>query len=604
METPAPQHGLLLGIDFGTSHTVAVVRRPDGRSDTLLFDGSPLLPSAVYAQEDGTIAVGRDAVHSGRRRPDRFEPNPKRAVDTEAMLLGDREYEVVELIAAVLRRVGAECARVAGVPEHTTVTVPASWGPLRNKVIHDAAERAGIAPVALVPEPVAAATFYTSLLEPSVASDSSVVVFDFGAGTFDVTAVARRAAGFEVLAVDGRDDLGGLDMDAAILEHLGRQFASDPNWRRLLEAANEADREARRELLEEIRFAKERLSRHQSIDLPVPGHDADMHLTRSELEEATAPLIRRAVSVIKAVIQAAGLTPDRIAGMFLVGGGSRMPIVATVLHQELGIAPTTIEQPETAVAQGSVFTSWARPAPPQPAPASPVTPANTPTPRPLPQHQAGLPKPPRAAAPIPRRRRLRNVVFAAAASVVLIAAAVVVVVNWDRLLNFGNGDAGEDSSGTFVQAAFHEDTCADFDYGPYLELAEVDVTDFSSEDVTGNINNGYLSCFYFVDNWDSLQFSVKEWDNTEDAAHSIESSVEEGDGGSGGSVSEFTELGDAGYHQLEEGPPTIHSIAFREGTVAFHVAIWVDSDGPEPEAVDAVLIEIGHALLETFIESD
>lgn len=439
MAAPTPRHGLFLGIDFGTSHTVAVVRRPDGRSDTLLFDGSPLLPSAVYAQGDGTIAVGRDAVHSSRRRPDRFEPNPKRAVDAETVLLGDREYEVIELIAAVLRRVGSECARVAGVPAHTTITVPASWGPMRNQVIHDAAERAGIAPVALVPEPVAAATFYTSLLDQSAAVDSSVLVFDFGAGTFDVTAVARRADGFEVLAVEGRDDLGGLDLDVAILEYLGRQFPSEPNWRRLLEPESEADRAARRELLEEIRFAKERLSRHQSADLPVPGRDADIHLTRPELENATAPLIRQTVRVIKAVIRAAGLTPDRIACMFLVGGGSRMPIVATVLHQELGIAPTTTEQPETAVAQGSVLTAQARSAS-----RAPATPAMPPAPRPyapqpvsLPRPQVRLLEPPR---PAPNRRRLRNAVLAIAASLLLIGAVAMVSLIMDQIRVLGTGE--------------------------------------------------------------------------------------------------------------------------------------------------------------------
>ena len=80
----------------------------------MLFDGSPLLPSAVYAEPDGTLVVGRDAVHSARLDPARFEPNPKRRIDDGLVLLGDRELPVVDLIAAVLARVAEEWHRTVG----------------------------------------------------------------------------------------------------------------------------------------------------------------------------------------------------------------------------------------------------------------------------------------------------------------------------------------------------------------------------------------------------------------------------------------------------------------------------------------------------------
>src|SRR5690349_22018311 len=94
-----------LGVDFGTSNTVAVARWPDGRARPILIDGSPLLPSAVYAEPDGGLVVGRDAVHSARLDPARFEPNPKRHIDDGLVLLGERELPAIELIAAVLARV-------------------------------------------------------------------------------------------------------------------------------------------------------------------------------------------------------------------------------------------------------------------------------------------------------------------------------------------------------------------------------------------------------------------------------------------------------------------------------------------------------------------
>src|SRR6201996_4594657 len=97
-----------LGVDFGTSNTVAVARWPDGRARPILVDGSPLLPSAVYAEPGGALAVGRDAVHSARLDPARFEPNPRRRIDDGEVLLGDREFAVSELITAVLARVVEE----------------------------------------------------------------------------------------------------------------------------------------------------------------------------------------------------------------------------------------------------------------------------------------------------------------------------------------------------------------------------------------------------------------------------------------------------------------------------------------------------------------
>ncbi|HWB35022.1 MAG TPA: hypothetical protein VHA75_03265, partial [Rugosimonospora sp.] len=133
-----PAAGFALGVDLGTSNTVAVLRWPDGRTKPLLFDGSPLLPSAVYAEPGshgrpgsgpnatGGLLTGRDAVHTARVDPARFEPNPKRRIDEGTVLLGDREVPVVDMLAAVLRRVWIETTRITGgLPtSETTLTCP------------------------------------------------------------------------------------------------------------------------------------------------------------------------------------------------------------------------------------------------------------------------------------------------------------------------------------------------------------------------------------------------------------------------------------------------------------------------------------------------
>jgi actin-like ATPase involved in cell morphogenesis len=345
-----------LGVDFGTSNTVAVARWPDGRARPILIDGSPLLPSAVYAQPDGQLIVGRDAVHSARLDPARFEPNPKRRVDDGLVLLADREIPVVELITAVLGRVAEEWHRTVGpVPTDVTLTCPATWGATRRTLLAEAAARAGLHGARLVAEPVAAATYFAEVLGRDVPIGSVVVVHDFGAGTFDASVVARTAEGFEVLAVDGRDDIGGLDVDAAIVAHLGAELSDASAWRRLVEPVTVEERRAQRQLWDDVRVTKERLSRTQSADLVVPLLDLEVHLTRDELEKLARPVLDQTVAVTRRLLRWAELPEGRLAGVFLVGGASRIPLVATLLHRELGEAPVVIEQPELVVAEGSIL---------------------------------------------------------------------------------------------------------------------------------------------------------------------------------------------------------------------------------------------------------
>jgi len=358
--SPGPQ-GTSLGVDFGTSHTIAVVRRADGSVRPLLFDGAPLMPSAVCADAEGGLLVGRDAVHSGRRHPERFEPNPKRLIDRPSTLLGEREFTIPDLIAAVLDAVADECRRVVGRPSQVTLTVPAEWGPARRQVIEDAAARSGLGQVRLVPEPVAAATYYAEALQHRMAVGASIVVYDLGAGTFDASVVRRTGDGFETVALDGRNDLGGLDIDAALIEHLGVTYGAREGWKRLVNPSTIEERRYFREFQEEVRSAKERLSRHQQSDISIPLLEVEAHLTRTELEQIAEPHLEQTIRVTRAVVRAAGLDLADSAGVFLVGGASRMPLVATMLHRALGVAPTVLDQPEVVVAEGSVLWTQAGP---------------------------------------------------------------------------------------------------------------------------------------------------------------------------------------------------------------------------------------------------
>ncbi|GGM61243.1 Hsp70 family protein [Dactylosporangium sucinum] len=335
--------GPRLGVDFGTSTTIGVVRRPDGRVQPLLFDGSPLLPSAVLAGPDGRLHTGRDAAHLARSAPERLEPNPKRRIDESRVLLGDAEVEVRDLIAAVLGRVAAEAERVAGPVAEAVLTHPADWGSGRRARLEEAAHRAGLRSVSLVAEPLAAATFFASTHGRELPVGAFLMVYDLGAGTADVTLLRRRPDGFAPVASDGLDELGGLDVDASIVRYLQGLYGE--LW---------PDPAVRRRLWDDVRSAKEMLSRVSGTVIMVPSLGREVPLGREELDRLARPVLAPSVAMARTLLTAAGVGRGDMGGLFLVGGSSRMPLVATLLHEALGVAPVVAEQPELVVAEGAL----------------------------------------------------------------------------------------------------------------------------------------------------------------------------------------------------------------------------------------------------------
>lgn len=330
----------------------------------MLFDGSPLLPSGVYAGPDGVLYTGRDAERLAHLDPGGFDPYPKRSVDHDVVLLGQHEFEPAGLIGAIMGRVAGAAAE-AGVDPHdpAVLTCPADWGRRRRSVLLRGAQQAGIRVEALVDEPVAAGTYCLSVLD--VAVGQSLVVFDFGGGTLDVAAVRRESDGLRVLATGGLDDLGGLDVDAALAGQLGQLVVGrDPAlWQRLSNPADAAAVRDRRAFWAEVRAAKEMLSRTTSAPVPLPGDSGALHLTREELDRAAGPLVDRAVDETRRLLRDASIGPAEFAGIFLVGGASRMPLVASKLHARFGVAPAVPEQPELPVAFGALLAVDVPPSP-------------------------------------------------------------------------------------------------------------------------------------------------------------------------------------------------------------------------------------------------
>jgi type VII secretion-associated protein (TIGR03931 family) len=371
---------LRVAVDFGTSST-CVVASINGRDpQVVVVDGQPLMSSAVYAAADGTLFVGQEAERQAAVDPSRYEPNPKRRIDEGDLLLGDSVLRVTDVVHAVLRRAVTEARVLAGGAEVNllVLTHPADWGAIRTRLLRQAAGRLALE-VALVPEPVAAAVFHAATFAPSdVISERTVefsgkpgetlAVLDLGGGTVDVSVVRRganngperpnqpRRGGFQVLATRGDPSFGGADIDQALLEHVGSLVSSvDPEaWTQLVEGRELTDRRRRRVLRQDVRGAKETLSRHAYTDVPMPPPFADAHVTREDLERLITAPLGRAVELTRAAIDEAGLRPKQLSAIFLVGGSSRIPVISRLIHERTGVVPTTLDQPETVVARGAL----------------------------------------------------------------------------------------------------------------------------------------------------------------------------------------------------------------------------------------------------------
>lgn len=346
---------LRVAVDFGTSSTCVAISVDNREPQVVVVDGQPIVPSAVFAAADGTLFVGQEAERQAAVDPARYEPHPKRRVDEGELLLGTSVLPVVDVVRAVLSRAVGEARHVAGGAQVDllVLTHPADWGAIRTRVLLQAAHRLG-QEVRLVPEPVAAAVFHSAT--HAIAEGAALAVLDLGGGTVDASVVARSGGTFRVLATKGDPSFGGADIDQALLEHIGTLVGpGDPDaWRQLVEGREMADRRKRRVLRQDVRGAKETLSRHSYTDVPMPPPFPDAHVTRADLERLIDAPLHRAAALVTSVVRDAGLDPRALAGVFLVGGSSRIPLVARLVLEQSGVVPTSIDQPETVVARGAL----------------------------------------------------------------------------------------------------------------------------------------------------------------------------------------------------------------------------------------------------------
>ncbi|HEX3258154.1 MAG TPA: Hsp70 family protein [Pseudonocardia sp.] len=350
--------GYLLGIDVGTTRTAAATCRigawPSECEIVNLGDRSSAVPSVLYVGDDGSFLVGEAAERRATSDPDHIVREFKRRIgDPTPVLVSGRPWAPEELAAQLVQWVVERVTQREGGPAtHLAVTHPASWGAHKKDLLGAALRRHGL-PVVFLAEPQAAALHYAAAerVEPG----STIAVYDFGGGTFDAAVVHKDAQGFSLLGrPEGVERLGGIDLDELVFEHVveGLPEAFDA-----LDEDDPAVLSAVAAVRRECTEAKEALSADTAVSIPVltPVGQGSVRLHRSEFEAMIHPHVEETVSALHRAIASAGVTADQLTAVLLVGGSSRIPLVAQMVSEQLGRPVAVDADPKNAIAKGAAL---------------------------------------------------------------------------------------------------------------------------------------------------------------------------------------------------------------------------------------------------------
>ncbi|MGH3998616.1 MAG: Hsp70 family protein, partial [Pseudonocardiaceae bacterium] len=353
-----------LGIDLGTTFTAAAICRQEAGRRPLpevipLGTRSAAVSSVVYLDKDGQVVVGEAAERRAVTDSDRVVREFKRRIGDEVpMVIGGVPHSASEIAAMVVRWVVDRVADREGESARgITVTHPASWGTYKTQIMADALRAADLAEITFRTEPEAAAASYS--MQERVATGSTIAVYDLGGGTFDAAVVRKTGAGtFSVLGLpEGIERLGGVDFDDAIFGHVVAKVPALGELDPEAPATLAATARLRRECTE----AKEALSADTEVTISVlfPGIQSQVRLVRSELEDLIHPQVAQTVEALRRALRSAAVGPEELDAVLLVGGSSRIPLVAQLVSAELGRPVAVDADPTAAIALGAALSAYA-----------------------------------------------------------------------------------------------------------------------------------------------------------------------------------------------------------------------------------------------------
>ena len=346
----------VIGIDLGTTNSVVSVM--EGGEPVVITnpEGSRITPSVVGFTKDGQRLVGRLAKNQAVSNPDRTISSIKRHMGDPNyhVTIDGKSYTPPEISAMILQKLKSDAEAYLGeTVSQAVITVPAYFNDSQRQATKDAGKIAGLEVLRIINEPTAAALAYG--LDKD--QDETVLVFDLGGGTFDVSILELSEGVFEVKATNGDTVLGGDDFDKKIMDWMVEEFKKE-NGIDLSQDKMSAQR-----LIEAAEKAKIELSSmsQTNINLPFITADAtgpkhlDLTLSRAKFDELTADLVERTMVPTRKAMEDAGLSGSDIDKIILVGGSSRIPAVQEAIRKILGKEPSKGVNPDECVSIGAAI---------------------------------------------------------------------------------------------------------------------------------------------------------------------------------------------------------------------------------------------------------
>ena len=346
--------GKAVGIDLGTTNSVVSVLEGGDPVVIANAEGSRTTPSVVAFAKDGEVLVGEVAKRQAITNPGRTIRSVKRHMGTRwTEDIDGKEYTAQEISARTLQKLKRDAEAYLGTTvDQAVITVPAYFDDAQRTATKEAGQIAGLEVLRIINEPTAAALAYGLDKE---GEEQTILVFDLGGGTFDVSVLEIGDGVFEVKATHGDTSLGGDDWDEAVIQWLVTSFRNDHG------VDLGADPMAAQRLKEAAEKAKIELSQVQQtqINLPfVTATDAgplhlDYSLSRAKFQELTADLLDRCRAPFEQAVKDAGLTRGQVDHVLLVGGSTRMPAVVDLAKEIAGRDPSKNVNPDEVVAIGA-----------------------------------------------------------------------------------------------------------------------------------------------------------------------------------------------------------------------------------------------------------
>lgn len=345
----------VVGIDLGTTNSVVAVMEGGEPMVIPNTEGSRLTPSVVAFTKTGERLVGQLAKRQAVVNPDRTIASIKRKMGTNDRVdIDNKHYTPQEISGMILGKLKNDAEKYLGQPvTQAVITVPAYFNDSQRQATKDAGTIAGLEVLRIINEPTAAALAYG--LDKKTAE--TILVFDLGGGTFDVSVLEVGDGVFEVKATSGDTRLGGDDYDRRIVDWVAGEFQQEEGIDLL------KDRQALQRLLEAAEKAKIELSSVVQTEINLPFITADQNgpkhliktITRAKFEELTDDLTQRCVGPFNRALQDAKLNPDQLDEIVLVGGSTRMPVIQELVRKLTGKEPHQGVNPDEVVAIGAAI---------------------------------------------------------------------------------------------------------------------------------------------------------------------------------------------------------------------------------------------------------